>query len=714
MNLLERELKLENKHISVAFITDSSFVMQTYVAAMSVKCNKNRETRYSVYVVSPDMTEDEFDVFRKLEDDTFKVKLVRGDMSRFDDLHNDKSSVSYISATKAALLKFDLPNLLPLEDKVLYLDGDIVVRGDLLELFRMNLDGYYVAAAHETGKMYFKSDDVMRFPGYFNSGVMLLNLKKMRQDGITARLIEVKRNLRGKTLMDQPVFNEVFEHHVLHVDSKWNYLALNLRRADRAWTIEQLNALCGANYADKKDLENSAVVIHYSSKEKPWKCHMGWMTDLWYQYYSQSPWKDELLFWQRPKVSVIVPVYNGKEDFAELLETLRNQKLSDIEMIFIDDCGGDGAFALAEKAALEDSRIVLLRNDENRGPGYSRNRGIEAASGQYIAFADSDDFMPLNYYDKLYRKACETGAAVVKGVRYDYLPNGKKVKSVYNQTIVKRLAQGKSPLVSFTYEHTTAIYRVDRVRATNARNGDCFQDEDTIFLMHILHGLKNEDLVVTDDAVYFYRKNSDSVTSKKDANYLRQCSISCKMKIDALLRMPDSNAVREYAAAVFENRIHSRMIMCLHAPITRCDKEIYLRSIIAMIKDFAVERPMTVFGYYAGLILKNDWDESQLYDYIEEKMDEISLDGEISSLSLTPHDVLQRIEYLKTQLDVVQKSIVNVRKELSGIQKNAKKESLGAKLLWQYRLLLIKKMLSSGRRRKRYKEKIQEIKKMMA
>ena len=117
---------------------------------------------------------------------------------------------------------------------------------------------------------------------------------------------------------------------------------------------------------------------------------------------------------QIPAVSVIVPVYSGREHFAALLSLLRRQTLRNIELILIDDCGNDGAYELAVAAADSDERIVLLRNGKNMGPGVSRNRGIAAAHGEYLGFVDADDIVPLDYYERLYTKATETGARVVK------------------------------------------------------------------------------------------------------------------------------------------------------------------------------------------------------------------------------------------------------------------------------------------------------------
>lgn len=287
-----------NTRFAVALITDNSFVMPTCITIVSLLKSKAPGTQYDVYVVTPGLKSKQEKILRSVAVEGCSINIVKGDLDKFANLHKDENSVAYLSASKAAMLKFDLPNLFPNLDKILYLDGDIIIRGDLSELFATDLGEHYLAAAHDTGKMYSKNPMVLKFPGYFNSGMMLLNLRKLREINATEKLMAAKAAMTGKSLMDQPAFNEVCNHHVLHVNSKWNYLAINLDRADEKWNISQLNDMLGTTYADKSAVRKNAVVIHYSSKDKPWKCHVGPWTDLWYKYYKLSPYARKRLPWQ--------------------------------------------------------------------------------------------------------------------------------------------------------------------------------------------------------------------------------------------------------------------------------------------------------------------------------------------------------------------------------------------------------------------------------
>lgn len=91
------------------------------------------------------------------------------------------------------------------------------------------------------------------------------------------------------------------------------------------------------------------------------------------------------------RVSVITPAYNAASFLGQTIESVQNQTYSDWEMIIVDDCSTDGTFDIAQKTAQSDARIKVLKNRENSGVAVSRNNAIDAASGEYIAFLDSDD-----------------------------------------------------------------------------------------------------------------------------------------------------------------------------------------------------------------------------------------------------------------------------------------------------------------------------------
>ena len=106
----------------------------------------------------------------------------------------------------------------------------------------------------------------------------------------------------------------------------------------------------------------------------------------------------------QPKVSIIVPVYNVEKYLERCINSLRNQTLSDIEIILVDDSSSDSSLEICIKAAQGDSRIKVIHK-ENEGAGFARNAALQIATGEYIGFADSDDFVEADMFETLYDKA---------------------------------------------------------------------------------------------------------------------------------------------------------------------------------------------------------------------------------------------------------------------------------------------------------------------
>lgn len=117
-----------------------------------------------------------------------------------------------------------------------------------------------------------------------------------------------------------------------------------------------------------------------------------------------------------PKVSVIVPIHNAGDRLIACLETLINQTLHEIEIILILDCPSDGSDIIAKQYATKDERIIILENDINRHTGYSRNRGLKVAKGEYIGFSDHDDYRELSMYEELYNSAKSENSDIVLGI----------------------------------------------------------------------------------------------------------------------------------------------------------------------------------------------------------------------------------------------------------------------------------------------------------
>ena len=114
-----------------------------------------------------------------------------------------------------------------------------------------------------------------------------------------------------------------------------------------------------------------------------------------------------------PKVSIVVPVYNVEKYLDRCMVSLLNQTLKDIEIILVDDGSSDNCPLLCEKYAKKDERIKVVHK-ENAGLGLARNSGMKVATGEYIAFVDSDDCIALNTYEYCYLLAKREDLDVVR------------------------------------------------------------------------------------------------------------------------------------------------------------------------------------------------------------------------------------------------------------------------------------------------------------
>ena len=99
-----------------------------------------------------------------------------------------------------------------------------------------------------------------------------------------------------------------------------------------------------------------------------------------------------------PKISIIVPVYNREKLIKRCLDSLLNQTLKDIEIICVNDSSTDNSEKIIKQYT--DSRIKLITIPHS-GPSVCRNKGMEIASGEYIGFTDSDDWVDLDFFEKL-------------------------------------------------------------------------------------------------------------------------------------------------------------------------------------------------------------------------------------------------------------------------------------------------------------------------
>ena len=117
-------------------------------------------------------------------------------------------------------------------------------------------------------------------------------------------------------------------------------------------------------------------------------------------------------------VSVVMPLYNAKDLVKFTVDSVLNQTLENIEVLIIDDCSTDDSLAVCRELYGSDKRVRILQQPQNMGPGAARNRGINEASGKYIAFVDSDDEILPDALSKMLETAKKYDADVVHNTKY--------------------------------------------------------------------------------------------------------------------------------------------------------------------------------------------------------------------------------------------------------------------------------------------------------
>ena len=203
--------------------------------------------------------------------------------------------------TPGSLMRLYLPDLLPNIEKILYLDCDMVINTDLKELWTTPLGDEYLAAVPDSTRFGFerKRERYYRLKNipqedYFCSGILLLNLRKLRDRNhpLSQTTLSYLQENKDMPFPDQDLLNWYCEGQYLKLDSKYNILS------------DRIDA---TNYIDDG-------VIHYAGRYKPWKAYLGDIDDLYWKFLLQTPWcndKENILRYVRdaPDISKCFTIF---------------------------------------------------------------------------------------------------------------------------------------------------------------------------------------------------------------------------------------------------------------------------------------------------------------------------------------------------------------------------------------------------------------------
>lgn len=223
-----------------------------------------------------------------------------------------------------------------------------------------------------------------------------------------------------------------------------------------------------------------------------------------------------------PKVSVIIPCYNVEKYLRECIDSAINQTLKDIEIICVNDGSTDGTLDIIKEYQLADDRVKLV-DKPNSGYGNTMNRGMDMATGEYIAILESDDYIKPDMYQKLYSLAHDNKLDFIKSDYEIFVGEGDDRKFTYmntcrkNSTYYKRINPEKHiDILNERMNTWTGIYNRKFLKKFNIRHnetpGASYQDNGFWF-QTFLWGRR---IMFVDEAFYMLRRdNPDSSVHSK-------------------------------------------------------------------------------------------------------------------------------------------------------------------------------------------------------
>ncbi len=264
---------MRKNSIPIFFATDDNYARFLNVALESLIENASNDFNYDIYVMNNGLSYPSRKAIKRFEEEGFKIHFVNVD-SKLQALKLKLNIRDYYTIT--TYYRLLLPELYPNLRKALYLDCDIVIKDDIAKLYNTDINEYLVAAVRDQSVPLIKefADYVegalgIRREDYFNAGILLMNLKKMRKEKFLKKAMDLISNFEFKVAQDQDILNVAANGKVKYLPNVWNTMPLGER------------------------IENPSIV-HYNLIFKPWKQDNVMYEEYFWEYAKRGELFEEL------------------------------------------------------------------------------------------------------------------------------------------------------------------------------------------------------------------------------------------------------------------------------------------------------------------------------------------------------------------------------------------------------------------------------------
>lgn len=247
--------------MNILVTLDENYVPYLNVMLSSLK-ESNKDEFFQIYLLHTNMNESALDKTRRILGDSGRINMIRADEKMLD------SAPTTSRYPKEIYYRIFAAKYLPKGlDRVLYLDPDIIVNGSLKKLYSLDMgDSYFAAASHTESTVMHKVNelrlDMDEESPYINSGVMLMNLEKLREEQDTSEVFDfIERRKKFLVLPDQDIISSLYGSRIIPLDT------FRYNMTERLYMLH-------SPFEKKLNLDwvrENSVVIHYCGRNKPWK-----------------------------------------------------------------------------------------------------------------------------------------------------------------------------------------------------------------------------------------------------------------------------------------------------------------------------------------------------------------------------------------------------------------------------------------------------------
>ena len=265
------------KEIPIFFAVDENYAPFLAVTLRLIIDHSSRDYNYTIYILTSDLTDYTFARLAKMRDENYTIKFVNI-QEQLKKIGGKLFTRDYY--TNATYYRIFIQNLFPQYDKALYLDVDILVMGDISELYNVDLGDNYVGAITEDimtnidvfGRYVEEFLGIERHK-FFNAGVLVLNLKKYREEDVESQFLALLDKYKFRVTQDEDYLNVICKDKVKYIDQGWNKSPID----DPTF--------------DPKTLK----LVHYKINYKPWHYDGVRYAEDYYDFVKRTEFHDEIM-----------------------------------------------------------------------------------------------------------------------------------------------------------------------------------------------------------------------------------------------------------------------------------------------------------------------------------------------------------------------------------------------------------------------------------